>query len=76
MQIKTLKSDKKSLENKLELLIEKETSKFSNEQIQVMGNGTITYPVHVTTQEAAKSTEKKDNVRCWSTNDGSSKCTY
>jgi hypothetical protein len=47
------------LENKLELLIEKEASKFSDEQIQVMENGTITDPIHVTAQEAAKSTEKK-----------------
>jgi hypothetical protein len=59
MQIKNLKNDKKSLENKLELLIEKEASKFSDEQIQVMENGTITDPIHVTTQEVAKSTEKK-----------------
>jgi hypothetical protein len=43
-QIKKLKNDKKSLENKLELLIEKEASKFSDEQIQVMENGTITNP--------------------------------
>jgi hypothetical protein len=58
MQIKNIKNNKKSLENKLKLLIENETSKFSAEQIQVMENGTITDPIHVTAQEAAKSTEK------------------
>jgi hypothetical protein len=59
MQIKKLKNDKKSLENKLELLKEKEASKFSDELIQVMKNGTITDPIHITTQEVARSTEKK-----------------
>jgi hypothetical protein len=59
MQIKNLKDDKKSLENKLELLIENEASKFSDDQIQFMENGTITVPIHVIAQEAAKSTKKK-----------------
>jgi hypothetical protein len=58
-QIKKLKNDKRPLENKLELLIEKEASKFLDEQIQVIESGTITDPIHVTTQEATKSTEKK-----------------
>jgi hypothetical protein len=59
MQIKKLKNDKNSLENKLQLLIEKEATKFLDEQIQVMENGTITDPIHVTTQESARSIEKK-----------------
>jgi 7-keto-8-aminopelargonate synthetase-like enzyme len=58
-QIKNNKNDKKSLKNKLELLIENEASKFSNEQIQVMENGTIIDPIHVTTKEATKSIEKR-----------------
>jgi hypothetical protein len=36
MQIKNLKNDKKSLENKLEMIIEKEATNFLDEQIQVM----------------------------------------
>jgi hypothetical protein len=59
MHIKKLKNDKNSLENKLQLLIEKETTKFLDEQIQVMENGTITDPIHVTTQESTRSIEKK-----------------
>jgi hypothetical protein len=58
-QIKKINNDRKSLENKLELLIEKEASKFLDEQIQVMENGTITNPIPVTIQRVAKSTKKK-----------------
>jgi hypothetical protein len=47
------------LENKLELLIEKEALEFLDEQIQVMENGTITYPIHVKAQEDANPFEKK-----------------
>jgi hypothetical protein len=59
MQIQKIENDKKSLKNKLELLIEKEASKILNEQIQFMENGTIIDPIHITSQEATKSTEKK-----------------
>jgi hypothetical protein len=58
---------------RLELLIEKEASKFSDEQIQVVEKVTITNPIHVTSQEAAKSVEKK-TFKCWSTNYGNFKC--
>jgi hypothetical protein len=53
-QIKKLKNDKKSMENKLELLIKKEALKFSEEQIQVVENGTNIDSIHVTSQEDCK----------------------
>jgi hypothetical protein len=56
-QIKKLKNDKKLLENKLEQLIEKEASKSSDVKIQVVEKGTNTDPIHITTQEGAKSVE-------------------
>jgi hypothetical protein len=59
MQIKKLKNDKKSLENKLEQLIEKEASKSSDVKIQVVEKGTNTDPIHITTQEGAKSVQEK-----------------
>jgi hypothetical protein len=58
MAIKNLKNDKKSLDNKLEFLKENKALKFSDELIQVMKSGTITNPIHVTTQEVARSTKK------------------
>jgi hypothetical protein len=74
-QIKKLKNDKKLLENKLEQLIEKEASKFSNVKIQVVEKGTNTDPIHITTQEDANPI-KKDIFGCWSTNNGNYKYTY
>jgi hypothetical protein len=50
MQIKKLKNDRKSLENKVEQLI-KEASKSSNVKIQVEKKRTNTDPVNITTRE-------------------------
>jgi hypothetical protein len=58
-QIKKLKNDKKSLENKLEQLIEKEALKSSDVEVQVVEKGTNTDPIHITTQEGAKSVQEK-----------------
>jgi hypothetical protein len=51
MQIKKLKNNKKSLENKLEQIIKKEASKSSDVKIQVVEKGTNTDPVIITTQK-------------------------
>jgi hypothetical protein len=58
MQIKKLKNDKRSLENKLEQ-IQKEASKSSGEKIQVEEKGTNTDPVNITTQEDSNLVEVK-----------------
>jgi hypothetical protein len=58
LQIKKLKNDKRSLENKLEQ-IQKDASKSSGVNIQVVEKGTNTDPIHVTTQEDVNPVEKK-----------------
>lgn len=59
MQIRKLKKDKKSLENKVEQLIEKEASKSSNIEIQVEESGMNTDPMNITTHEEDKPVEGK-----------------
>lgn len=58
-QIKKLKKGKKSLENKVQPLIEKETS---NIEDQVEEKGINTDPVHVTAQEEDKPVEEKTHL--------------
>lgn len=55
-QIKKLKKDKKSLENKVQHLIQKKASKYSNVEIQVEEK---TDPMNITTQEEDKPVEEK-----------------
>jgi hypothetical protein len=54
MEINKLKNDK-SLENKLEQIIEKEASKSSNVKIPVVEKGTNTNPMDITTQKVSNS---------------------
>jgi len=49
MKIKNVKKDKKSLESKVQQFIEKEASKYSNEEIQVEEKGMKTSPMNITT---------------------------
>jgi hypothetical protein len=62
MQIKNLKNDKKSLENKLNHLIKKKSSKSSNEEFHVVEKGTNTYPINITTQEDANPIEENTYI--------------
>lgn len=59
MQMKKLKNNKKSLDNKLKQLIEREASKSSNVKIQVEEKGTIIDPFNLIAQKSLNSIEVK-----------------
>lgn len=59
-QIKKLKKDKKSLENKVQQLVKKESSKLSNVEVRVEEKMNID-PVKVTTQETNKQVAEDTN---------------
>jgi len=59
MQIKKLKKDKNSLENKVQQLIEKEAS---NVEVQVEEKGINIDPVNIITQEEGKLFEEKTHI--------------
>ena len=61
MQIKKLKKDKKSLENKVQQLVKNEASKSSNIEVQVEEKSNVD-PVNVSTKEDDKQVAEETNL--------------